>query len=50
MRPNSLVQHHLGGSDPSYLVVAGIVFTVVTGELPAIQNRIPALAVKGNGK
>ncbi|EFN57946.1 hypothetical protein CHLNCDRAFT_34342 [Chlorella variabilis] len=30
MRPNSLVQHHLGGRDPSYLVVAGIVFTVVT--------------------
>ncbi|KAL4447366.1 hypothetical protein ABPG77_007399 [Micractinium sp. CCAP 211/92] len=30
MRPNSLVPHHLGGSDPSYLVVAGVVFTVVT--------------------
>lgn len=31
MRPNSLVQHHLNGKDPSYLVVAGIVFTAVTG-------------------
>jgi hypothetical protein len=31
MRPNSLVQHHLGGRDPSYVVLAGIVFTVVTG-------------------
>lgn len=31
MRPNSLVKHHLGGRDPSFLVVAGIVFTVVTG-------------------
>ncbi|PRW56735.1 Protease Do-like 9 isoform A [Chlorella sorokiniana] len=30
MRPNALVQHHLNGREPSYLVVAGIVFTVVT--------------------
>ena len=32
MRPNALVKHHLAGKDPSYLVVAGIVFTAVTGE------------------
>lgn len=31
MRPSPLVQHHLAGGDPSYLVVAGLVFTVVTG-------------------
>ena len=31
MRPNALVPHHLNGREPSYLVVAGIVFTVVTG-------------------
>ena len=30
MRPNALVPHHLAGSDPSYLVVGGVVFTVVT--------------------
>ncbi|PSC72432.1 Protease Do-like 9 isoform B [Micractinium conductrix] len=30
MRPNSLVPHHLGGRDPSYFMIAGIVFTVVT--------------------
>ncbi|GAB4817615.1 hypothetical protein N2152v2_004661 [Parachlorella kessleri] len=30
MRPNSLVPHHLHGRDPSFLVVAGIVFTVLT--------------------
>lgn len=30
MRPNSLVPHHLNGADPSYLVVAGVVFTVLT--------------------
>ncbi|KAI7842528.1 hypothetical protein COHA_003882 [Chlorella ohadii] len=30
MRPNALVPHHLNGREPSYLVVAGIVFTVVT--------------------
>lgn len=33
MRPNALVPHHLNGREPSYLVVAGIVFTVVTGTL-----------------
>lgn len=32
MRPNSLVPHHLHGADPSYFVVAGVVFTVLTGE------------------
>lgn len=31
MRPNALVPHHLNGQDPSYLVVAGLVFTVLTG-------------------
>lgn len=30
MRPNSLVAHHLDGADPSYLVVAGVVFTAAT--------------------
>lgn len=30
MRPNALVAHHLDGADPSYLVVAGVVFTVAT--------------------
>lgn len=30
MRPNALVPHHLGGADPSYLVVSGIIFTVLT--------------------
>jgi hypothetical protein len=33
MRPNALVPHHLGGADPSYLVVSGIIFTVLTGGL-----------------
>ena len=38
MRPNSLVPHHLHGQDPSFLVVAGIVFTVLTGEVGLTQE------------
>ena len=37
MRPNSLIPHHLAGGDPSYLVVAGVVFTVVTE--PYLQSE-----------
>lgn len=37
MRPNALVPHHLAGSDPSFLVVGGVVFTVVTE--PYLQSE-----------
>lgn len=37
MRPNALVPHHLAGGDPSYLVIAGVVFTVVTE--PYLQSE-----------
>jgi S1-C subfamily serine protease len=37
MRPNALVPHHLAGGDPSYFVVAGVVFTVVTE--PYLQSE-----------
>lgn len=30
MRPAALVPHHLNGKDPSYLVIAGVVFTVAS--------------------
>lgn len=43
MRPSPLVPHHLNGGDPSYLVVAGIVFTVVTGERQGALPAWPAL-------
>lgn len=46
MRPNSLVQHHLNGRDPSYLVVAGIVFTVVTGALLVVFALLALLFSK----
>lgn len=37
MRPNALVPHHLAGGDPSYFVVAGVVFTVATE--PYLQSE-----------
>ena len=37
MRPNALIPHHLAGGDPSYLVVAGVVFTQITE--PYLQSE-----------
>lgn len=31
MQPNPLVPHHLNGKAPSFLIVGGLIFTILTG-------------------
>ena len=50
MRPNALVPHHLNGREPSYLVVAGIVFTVVTGGAWYLPWSVRSVKLSGGAR